>query len=479
MKVLIVDDELPIREWLKFAIQGIDNRLEILTARNGKEAWELARKEDPDLIVTDIKMPRMDGLELLQRVKERDERVYVVMLTSYDEFTYAREAIKYQANEYVLKNEITSEVLRRILESFYRKSVKRTEISRVIYLKDMLEKGELNSDMMEEKKNIQIFGVAFLDSYQGEESFESYLNSFVEKIERYFFEPGISVWICNCKKFSSMAASFQEAISFCQSVSCLRETSVGFSGFCSSDWEACIRARKALNLSFYEERRGVHSYMDEKEQDITKFRIMRKQIVTYLNQGRNEEAIAAVTEMFEEIEKRKSQELEEIYNCFGDLIDACKVANLEFATDELDEICKTYKKEIQKTKKCRELQSVIRQFFEKLEGTMIVEKKQYSKYVKLAVNYVSDNYATIESLAEVAGYVNLNIEYFCRIFKAEVGQTFNSYLTQYRIKKAVELLNKTDFKVYEVAEKVGYPNLSYFSRVFKKITGETPFSYKN
>ena len=57
--------------------------------------------------------------------------------------------------------------------------------------------------------------------------------------------------------------------------------------------------------------------------------------------------------------------------------------------------------------------------------------------------------------------------------------TFNGYLTEYRVKKAAELLRRTDLKVYEVAEKVGYPNLSYFSRVFKKITGENPFSFKN
>ncbi len=479
MKVLIADDELPIREWLKFTMRGISEEFEILTAGNGKDAWELVLKENPELIVTDIKMPRMDGLELLQKIKERDAGAYVVMLTSYGEFAYAREAIKYQANEYVLKNEITSEVLIRILESFYKKREFRDGMQKVSYVKDLLEKGKLNPEMTEERTDIQVFGVAFEDLYQGQESFESYLNSFVESIDQYFYEEGVSIWVCRCKKLTSMAASFQEAMSFCQRLSCLRESSVGFSGFCSSIKESCVRARKALNSDFYEERNCVYSYEPENGENIARFRVIRKQIVTYLRQGRNEEAIAAVEELFEEIEKRKSQELEEVYICFQDLIDACKVANMEFAGDELEELCKKYKKEIRRTKKCGELKRIIRQFFEKLEGSMLIEQKQYSKYVKSAIKYVSDNYATIESLAEVAGYVNLNAEYFCRIFKAEVGQTFNSYLTQYRIKKAIELLNRTELKVYEIAERVGYPNLSYFSRVFKKITGETPFSYKN
>ena len=98
MKVLVADDELPIREWLRITIQELGEDLEVLTAGNGKEAFELYQEKQPKLIVTDIKMPRMDGLELLQKIKERDPKAYVVMLTSYGEFEYAREAIKYQAN---------------------------------------------------------------------------------------------------------------------------------------------------------------------------------------------------------------------------------------------------------------------------------------------------------------------------------------------------------------------------------------------
>ena len=108
MRILIVDDELPIREWLKMSISALEgNTNEVCTAPNGKDAWEMFSKEPFDMVVTDIKMPKMGGLELLQKIKDSCGETYVVMLTSYSEFEYAREAIKYQANEYVLKNEIT------------------------------------------------------------------------------------------------------------------------------------------------------------------------------------------------------------------------------------------------------------------------------------------------------------------------------------------------------------------------------------
>jgi len=118
-------------------------------------------------------------------------------------------------------------------------------------------------------------------------------------------------------------------------------------------------------------------------------------------------------------------------------------------------------------------------FIQELKGTMMISPEGYSTYVKMAIAYVSNNYREMDSASEVAGYININPDYFSRLFKSEVGVTFNHYLTNYRVQKAIELLTKTDLKVYEVAEKVGYTNLSYFSRVFKKVTGVNPFFYKN
>ena len=477
MKVLIADDELPIREWLKMTVQSLDNELEVLTAGNGKDAWELYLKEKPEIIVTDIKMPRMDGLELLQKIKNADAGAYVVMLTSYGEFEYAREAIKYQANEYVLKNEITTDVLAQILEKFYQNKNAMIKMQHG-YLKDMVESGKIDTAFTKEETEHQIFAAAFVDSAQGRESFESYLNSFVERIESVFYEEGVSIWVCFCKKIPSTVASFHEGMSFCQKLSGLKEESIGYSGFSSSMLEACLCARKAWNLGFYEERKTVYIYKPDDDKSVQKIHTMRKHAVTFLRQGRREEAEEEIRELIEELKKIKLQDLELVYSCFMDLVDTCRVANIEFASHELEVMCRDSKRQIQQAKSFMELEMILKDFFEKLEGVMRIQENPYSNYIKSALSYVEDHYATVESLAEVAGYVNLNAEYFCRLFKSEVGTTFNSYLTEYRIKKAVDLLSKTDLKVYEVAEKVGYANLSYFSRVFKKITGENPFFYK-
>lgn len=478
MKVLVADDELPIREWLRITIQELGEDLEVLTAGNGKEAFELYQEKLPKLIVTDIKMPRMDGLELLQKIKERDPKAYVVMLTSYGEFEYAREAIKYQANEYVLKNEITKEGLLQILNNFSG-SMRRSGGEIVTdCLKDLMEKGELK-ELAEPKEHARLFAAAFPGTDPEGVSFEPYLNSFVEQIQVFLYDKDVIVWLCTCKNLSSSGTSFHEAMSFCQKLSGLREVSVGFSGFARSGTEACIRAGKALGYCFYENRRGVFSYEGEEKSVTDRLLSVRRQAVALLRQGRKKEADERIQELLAEIEKGRVLDVEFVRACCQDLVDGCKVANIEFAGDGLEEICKRTKGEIGEAASFSRLKAVTEGFFEELEGTMLVQEKPYHKYVKLALAYVKDNYAVIESLAEVAGYVNLNTEYFCRIFKAEVGTTFNNYLTEYRVKKAIELLEGTDLKVYEVAEKVGYTNLSYFSRVFKKVTGENPFVYKN
>lgn len=479
MKVLVVDDELPIREWLKMAFSRLEKEPEqVITAGNGKEAWDLFREEKPELVVTDIKMPRMDGLELLQKIKTEAPETYVVMLTSYEEFEYARKAIQYQANEYVLKNEITSQLLSRILEKFRQHKGENGFAGETVSICEMLESGSIAPKLLEERPGEWLFAAAFVRGEEERESIEPYLNSFVTGIDVYPYDEKVAVWICHGREIPSTGLSFHEAMAFCQELSQLKEREIGFSGFWKKPLEASLRARKALNLHFYENRTGVYSYGGEGEQDLPELKRIRKQVVGLIRQGRGTEAKERIRELMAELERRKPLDLEAVVHCFWDIIDAYKVANLEFAGRELEEVCRETKKKIQEAKLLEELKRVVREFLQELEGAMLIQEKPYSSYVKEALAYVANHYGAMEGLTEISGYIGLNPEYFCRLFKAEVGMTFNGYLTDYRVRKAVELLTGTDMKVYEVAEKVGYSNLSYFSRVFKKVTGMNPFFYK-
>lgn len=113
MKILIVDDETPIREWIQFCIERAgDERYEIVgSAKNGKEAYELFCETHPEVIISDIKMPVMDGIALLKQVSKESPNTVFLILTNHAEFTYAQEAVEFGARKYLLKSELRGEEL--------------------------------------------------------------------------------------------------------------------------------------------------------------------------------------------------------------------------------------------------------------------------------------------------------------------------------------------------------------------------------
>lgn len=477
MRILIADDELPIREWIKLSLSNLKgNEIEVSTAANGTEAWEQFGRQIPDVVIADIKMPRMGGLELLHKIKDSAPDTYVVMLTSYNEFEYAREAIKYRANEYVLKNEITLDVLKQILYNYKESRKGQVGIRKSQYMKEWFENPKAHGEFpIQKQEGTHIFAIAFEESEGRKEVFDSYCNTFVLQIEHGYYEENISVWVCSYKSSHSEAACFGEAMSFSKKIALLKNTQIGFSGFSQDVLMLCRRARAALNLSFYETRRSILLY--EEKGDVQKIKSIRKNIVSMIHKERQEEAQGYIIDLFRALEKERILDLGQVRECVQDIVDAYKVSKMELAGYELEELCYTAKAGIASSDSLEELKNKTDEFLRGLKGTTVMGEKIYSGYVKSAIAYVADHYAGIESLSEVADYVNINTEYFCRLFKSETGVTFNNYLTSYRIQKAVELLTKTELKVYEVGEKVGYSNLSYFSRVFKKVTGVNPFFY--
>ncbi|GAA0715426.1 response regulator [Paraclostridium ghonii] len=120
LDIIVVEDEGPIRDWIAYTISKISNEFNVLASvTNGKEAYELAVKLKPKLIISDIKMPIMGGIELTKKVKEIFPDIYVILLTNYAEFSYAKEAISCGVYEYLVKSDIRQKELKEILEKIY------------------------------------------------------------------------------------------------------------------------------------------------------------------------------------------------------------------------------------------------------------------------------------------------------------------------------------------------------------------------
>ena len=116
LKVLVVDDEMPIRQWLEFCIERIPDVELVGAASHGAEGYSMFRKHMPDVVITDIRMPVMDGLEMMRMIRNLKPSVYAIVLTSFEDFEYARQAISLGAAEYILKTEISDGSLRENLK---------------------------------------------------------------------------------------------------------------------------------------------------------------------------------------------------------------------------------------------------------------------------------------------------------------------------------------------------------------------------
>lgn len=133
MKILIVDDELITRQWLVMTLRNLGDMYQVCAeAKNGKEAYCMAKEQSPDVIITDIKMPLMSGIEMIEKLRNEEIEVQVILLTAYSDFEYARQAMRKDVIEYILKAEITEEVLlsalRKVQSELDKKAVHNEEI---------------------------------------------------------------------------------------------------------------------------------------------------------------------------------------------------------------------------------------------------------------------------------------------------------------------------------------------------------------
>jgi len=136
--------------------------------------------------------------------------------------------------------------------------------------------------------------------------------------------------------------------------------------------------------------------------------------------------------------------------------------------------------QIKKFETAEEIEDWIIKLLEKIIDCMKNNIKQsQSSTIKNAKKFIQKNYGERITLGTVSNYVGFSKTYFSRIFTEETGDNFINYLTNVRIERAKELLKNTDMKIYEICEKVGYPNIEHFSRTFKKIVGVSPLQYKN
>lgn len=484
MKILIADDETPIREWIQFSIErGNNPEFEIVAvAENGNEAFELAVKHQPAVVITDIKMPGMDGIELMKKVLEASPYTNFVILTNYAEFSYAREAVTYGAKKYLLKSELRGRDILSTLEEIRREVQEKVENKE----KDCYSNGFLdifdcyyNLDNEEFLKDFwkrhhfraeECFLVTGFEKKDGDGQKEL-LDTFVQNRQIHAIGPALknkSVYLilqAGDEKVLTAAAEELSEIYRREDRGLMVSGSIG-KGL-GSVMAGIEEAEKMLRYTFLLGRGYLNIYDTSQLPPLDRPSI-KKECYKILNGilFEGEELIrAALENWFKSLHGASFEDIQWVKEMCVQLV----IRIEEICTEHIPDFSDGHHPDVDWTlEHCEELCGKLVKYIYSSDNF------RYSQSVRDAIRYIHDNYHRDISLSGVAQYIYRSPEYLSRLFKAETGEKFSSYLAAYRLNKARDMLLNTDMKIYEIANAVGYTTPSYFSKMYREFTGVGP-----
>jgi len=524
-KLLIVDDDPWVREWLTGHIQWkIHGICEIYEAINGSHAMTIMRERYPQIVITDIKMEKMNGLELLERIRKEYPLARVILLSGYDEFEYARFAIKNGAVDYLLKpvdeKELIALIKRIIKEIEQENTIKEREhrtakqleksipILQEKYIKELLtgnlhESDYIKSEFSSENMNID-FSVFYIMIYEIDrfnllckELETEKINNIKKKLKRItedflskkgkcisFFENNRLVIGFNPKQGGSLEGLHQICQEFKNKTG--YTTSIGVSTKKSDITQApqaYVEALDAIKRKFY---LGINQIIFASNvsplHNENTFQIREKhKLINAVVTGNSDEVERLIGEIISEIcELRISYNILQLVlvRLIGILDDTFDKAGINRDTAFINYLDMNIK--LDEFETVYDLKKWLTDAF--LLAIDIIHgkgSKSSRKIIMDAVEYVKKNFNKDISLDSVAKVLYVNPAYLSRLFKSEVGENFTHYIMRVRIEKAKSLLRESYLKVYEISEQVGYKNEKYFSRIFRDFEGITPSEYRD
>ncbi|WP_276357456.1 response regulator transcription factor [Cohnella caldifontis] len=532
-KAIIVDDEAVVRNGLKRTIDWNAHGFELIgDYENGREAWEGIERAKPDLVISDISMPFMDGLELTGLISSQFPYIKVIILTGYDEFEYARQAIRLKVSDFILKP-ITAGEIRLLLDKVRREmdeeARRHDDISRL--------KAQLNQSLpLLKERFLERMVVLGMGKSQIEERFAFFglppirpgylvliadVDDFGDRMQQ-----GIGDWDGLDAEFLRFAAFnifgevaareslllfrtredrmaallsgtedegalYEKAYRIAEEVKRLIEkylkftVSFGVGRACRSTEQlpaAYKSALAALDYRFLLGKNRVHGILDLEGQSPSPAPSpdWDRRLSAAVKTGTAEEAARLIEEGVAEMKAARipiDACFLQMQNAVLSLLKTLQELPADAQGDGLDPltVMDVYRfKTVDEVKEW--LQQAVRQIMSAIaagRGHLVAAQ------MRRAVEYIESHYADENlSLQDMCRHALMSTSYFSSLFKQHTGETFVEYLTGVRMAKAKELLLHSSLKFYEIAEKVGYADPNYFSFLFKKRTGRSPKEYR-
>ncbi|QAA34243.1 helix-turn-helix domain-containing protein [Clostridium manihotivorum] len=417
VKLLIADDEKYDREAIISILNGeFGNKLEVFEARNGREAIEISEQYRPDIVITDIKMPGINGIIAIEEIKRSLPNTYFIILTAYDYFDFAVEAVKNNVKEYILKPfgrlELVDKIRKAITYVDKEKAKRKSEIENAEKLNNLI-------SAMENELSYYILSNTF--EAIDEQMYKDYLNLTFENTCSMVIEIDDNTGLCNNQTKKKIGEYIK--------------------GYINLKYRAIGTYRFTKELVYF-----IEAPMDRSDED--------KKIT--------------VVKLAVDIRKEVKRLFELPINvgigrCYTGLSDI--YISYKEACASLD---KRGDSNITHIDNIKENQN---------DSGHNVDSNKLSLFKDIE-KYIIDNMVEELDLDTVAAKFNLSCYHFSRTFKEVVGCNFSDYINIVRIKKAKEMLRDNSKSIKEVCFSVGYNDPNYFSKVFKKYEGQSPTEFR-
>ncbi|UJF32516.1 response regulator [Paenibacillus hexagrammi] len=526
-KLIIADDESIFRVGLGKMVREVSDQWDIVgEARNGYEALELVSEHSPDLVITDIRMPQMDGIGLQYVLKEKYPNVMVIVLSGYDEFSFARDSLRLGARDYLTKpvtrEDLSKALLQAAEEIRIAQQSKETESREDLQVKQLMRQHFLEAMVAgrlheEEHPMLQKLGIACKDedlicmivsldreSIEDERYFQKdpalfllYIKQFLQEMldqsgEGLAFVDGTSqvTAVVHASTFAKTPDFLQQFGSLfrkqIKGMSHLTVT-VGIGGIARSLDEVPRSYKEAEMALLYRLVQGGDRVIEYNEVAASSSEkellpLEWKSIEMGLYEGKEQHTREEVNRFVTELCSQANSPAFIIQECCKMLLHFYELAvglpHLEEWAKEND--IKHILAELSEITDRKELAIFCADWVGNLAASMGSRKKQtHHDPVQIVVDYITECYAEPLSLAAVAEKVFLNPSYLSTLFKQKKGKPFIDYVTEVRIDAAKKLLLTTEDKLQAISEKTGFVNMRHFHRVFKDHTGVTPNQYRS
>lgn len=535
MKVLIADDEIKVCRLIQHLVDWDALEMDIIgIANDGKTAYESICEKKPDIVITDIRMPVYDGLELIRRAKEVNPDINFIVISGYSQFEYAQQAIKYGVKDYLLKplkkRELENALseIKESHESLVKSTRIRNEMESIIeasrehirenFLLKVLQNtssNPLKSDMSLTQLNEQ-YGCKFKEGYFTAVRVRPFFSETQDKSVG-----GSEEFVMNKihqmvkEKLETLCETYMSTI-YQDEIVCILNTTNG-------DIEAVKKKLKHLivnvsNLktvfpdlririgqgntydsymkiadSFQEAELALLNRMDngddvyirysrECQSGKTKEDILdstiRNEILTHQERMDIDGTLKLIDRLKEKLLPYK-YDGKLVYEVFIELVETLRFGMKYYRECRGFFLTEDYKKKYRMIWDYEQLFQWIKLDLSRIHQVHMKNiQDEESKPIRDAKKYIHDNFNKHISLENVSDYIGFNAAYFSTLFKKETGKNFLEYVTELRIQKAKNYLMQTNYDIAEVASAVGYNDLKYFSKLFKKTTGLSPSEFR-